>query len=93
MPTSSVPLPALVVGRERHELEDPLDVVVAEAGLEQPLGGRAADEALRARARVDPGRLDADDAPDALAEAAAMPISETISWVASFVTGVWRSSG
>ena len=56
---------ALVVGRERHELEDPLDVAAGEAGLEQPLGRRAAHEPLRARAGVDAERLDADDAPDA----------------------------
>src|SRR2546430_16158844 len=36
--------PALVVRRERDELEDPLDVAVPEAGLEQPVGGRTADE-------------------------------------------------
>jgi hypothetical protein len=54
--------PALVVGRERDELEDPLDVGVVEARLEEPIGGRAADEPLRAGASVDPGRLDADDA-------------------------------
>ena len=35
---------------------------VAEACLEQPLGGGAADEPLRARAGVDAPRLDADDA-------------------------------
>ena len=35
---------------------------VVEAGLEQPLGRAVAHEALRARAGVDPGRLDADDA-------------------------------
>ena len=29
---------ALVVGRERDELEDPVDVDLVEAGLEQPLG-------------------------------------------------------
>ena len=58
---------ALVVGGERDELEDPLDVAVLEARFEQPVGGRAADEALGARAGVDPGRLDADDAPHALA--------------------------
>ena len=79
--------------RERDELEDSLDVVLVEAGLEQPLGRPAADEALRARARVDPGRLDADDAAHARADAAAIPISETISCVASPVTGVRRSSG
>ena len=56
---------ALVVRRERDELEDPLDVAAVEARLEQPVGRRAADEALRAGAGVDPGRLDADDAPDA----------------------------
>ena len=35
---------------------------VAEARLAEPLGRALADEALGARARVDPGRLDADDA-------------------------------
>ena len=59
------PAAALVVRRERDELEDALDVSLAEARLEQPLGGPAADEALRARARVDPGRLDADGAAGA----------------------------
>ena len=34
-----------------------------EAGLEKALGGPVAHEALRARAGVDPGRLDADGAP------------------------------
>ena len=58
---------ALVVRREGDELEDPLDVVAVEARLEQPVRGRAADEALRAGAGVDPGRLDADHATDALA--------------------------
>ena len=60
----------------------------------EPLGRAPAHEPLRARAGVDPGRLDADEPSHAaLAEAAAIPISETISWVASPVTGVRRSSG
>ena len=50
--------------RERDEVEDPLDVLVARLG--QPLGGAPADEPLRARAGVDPGRLDADDPAYAL---------------------------
>src|SRR6266542_2958494 len=53
--------PALVVGGDRDELEDPLDVHVVEARLEQPLRRLSAHEPLRAGARVDPGRLDADD--------------------------------
>ena len=57
---------ALVVRRERHELEDALDVAVGEARLEQPLARRAAHEPLRAGAGVDAGSLDADHAPDAL---------------------------
>ena len=62
---------------------------LVEAGLEQPLGRAAAHEPLRARAGVDPGRLDADDAgARARAEAAAIPISETISCVGRPVTGV-----
>ena len=59
-------LAALVVRRERDELEDAVDVVFAEAGLEQALGRGAADEPLRARARVDAPRLDADDAAHTL---------------------------
>ena len=51
----------LVVRRERDELEDAVDVV-PEARLDEPLRGVVADEALRARAGVDPGRLDPDDA-------------------------------
>src|SRR5205814_6628588 len=46
---------ALVVRRERYELEDALDVASGEARLQQPVGSRAADEALRARTRVDSG--------------------------------------
>ena len=53
--------------RERDELEDALDVAGVEAGVEQPLRRAAADEPLRARARVDPDRLDADDAAHAVA--------------------------
>ena len=64
---------ALVVGRERDELEDTVDVQLLEAGLEQPLGSLAADEALCARAGVDPGCLDADDAAGALGRGAGDP--------------------
>src|SRR5439155_13101187 len=60
------PLAALVVGRERDELEDALDVSVAEPGLEQTLSRRAAHEALRAGAGVDAPGFDADDTPDAV---------------------------
>ena len=56
---------ALVVRRERNELEDPLDVRSAKPGLEQPVGRRATDEPLRAGAGVDAEGLDADDPPDA----------------------------
>ena len=79
--------------RDRDELEDALDVVPVEARLEQALGRAAADEPLRARARVDADRLDADDAAHAVRDAAAMPISVTISCVESPVTGVVRSYG
>ena len=48
--------------RDGHEIEDPLDLVAVVAGVRQPLGSSSANEALRARAGVDPGRLDADDA-------------------------------
>ena len=58
---------ALVVRREWDELENPLDVARFESGLEQALGRAAPYEALRARAGVDAERLDADDAPDAVA--------------------------
>jgi len=53
----------LVVGCERDELEDPLDVRVVEPGLEQAVGGGSAYEPLCAGARHDPPRLDADHAP------------------------------
>ena len=56
---------ALVVRRERDELEDPLDVLALEAGLEQALARAPAHETLRARAGVDPGRFDADEASHA----------------------------
>ena len=52
--------PALVVGRERDEREDALDVAVGEPGLEQPVGRGAAHEPLCARARHHPGGFDAD---------------------------------
>ena len=55
--------PALVVGGERDELQDPLDVELVEARLAEPLGRVLAHEPLRARAGVDPGRLDPDDPP------------------------------
>ena len=85
---------ALVVRRERYELEDAVDVRLVETGLEEALAGLAADEALCAGAGVDPGRLDADDAPARrVRDAAAMPISYTISWVAHAVTGVSRWIG
>ena len=53
---------ALVVGGERDELEDALDVSHLETGLGEPVGSLGADEALRAGARVDSGGLDSDDA-------------------------------
>ena len=51
--------------RDRDELEDPFDVGLFEARLEQALRRLAAHEPLRTRAGVDPGRLDADDATHA----------------------------
>ncbi len=54
--------PALVVRRERDELEDALDVATGEAGFEQPVGGGSAHEPLRTRAGIDAPGLDADDA-------------------------------
>ncbi len=50
------------MGRERDELEDPLDITRLEPRLQQPLGRRATDEALGAGTGVDACRLDADDA-------------------------------
>src|SRR5439155_17736259 len=58
------PDPALVVGCERHELQDPVDVPLLEARLQQPAGGAVAHEPLRTRARVQPVSLDADRMPD-----------------------------
>ena len=53
-------LAALIVRRERDEIEDPVDVLVACLG--QTLGSPAANQPLRTRAGVDPRRLDPDDA-------------------------------
>ena len=55
------PAPALVVCRDRNELEDPLDLVPVVAGVAEALGCPPPDEVLRARTGVDPRRLDADD--------------------------------
>ena len=67
-------------GRARGSARRP----VVEARLGRRSEARPAHQPLRARAGVDPGRLDADDAPRrAAVAAAAMPISETISCVAS----------
>ena len=87
------PAATLVVGGERDELEDPLDVRVLEAGLAEPFGRLVADKALCARAGVDAGGLDADDPPRAARDAAARPTSVTSSCVRSPVTGVVRSIG
>ena len=57
------PAAALVVGRDRDELEDLLDVGGLVACLRQPFGRPSGDEALRARAGVDADRLDADHPP------------------------------
>src|SRR5437868_4513016 len=51
---------------ERDELENALDVELAEACLAEPLRRALADEPLSARARVDPGRLHADEPARAL---------------------------
>src|SRR4051812_364473 len=59
-------LAALVVRRQREGVEEAVAAAGGEAGVYEPVGGGAADEALRARARVDSPRLDADDAADAL---------------------------
>jgi hypothetical protein len=58
------PASTLVVGCQRDELENPLDVALPEACLEQPIGRLLANESLGAGARVDPIRLDADHATD-----------------------------
>jgi hypothetical protein len=54
------------VGRERHELEDPLDVELVEPGLPKALRRALAHEALGARAGVDPVRLHPDEPAGAL---------------------------
>ncbi len=52
---------ALVVRRNRDEVEDLLDIAGLEPSLEQSLVRAVSDETLRAGAGVDPVRLDADD--------------------------------
>ena len=56
---------ALVVGRDRHGLEHPLDLVVGEALLDEPLARRVGDQLLGARAGGHALRLDADEPPHA----------------------------
>ncbi|CAA9498491.1 MAG: hypothetical protein AVDCRST_MAG30-1774 [uncultured Solirubrobacteraceae bacterium] len=56
---------ALVVRRDGHRVEDPLDVPVREPVLEQPLARGARDEALRARAGGHALGGDADEPPGA----------------------------
>src|SRR5439155_12744203 len=56
--------PALIVRRDRDELEDAFDVELLEPGLSKPVGGAGADEALRAGTCVDPGSLHADETMD-----------------------------
>ena len=53
--------PALVVRRDGNVLEDALDLVLAEAVVEQPLARAAHDELLRARAGGQALRGDADE--------------------------------
>ena len=66
VPIKQRSLATLVVGGERNELQDPVDVAIAEPGFEQALGRSAPDEALGARAGVDAPRLDSDHAPNAI---------------------------
>ena len=87
------PPAALVVGRERNELEDPLDVARVEASFVEAVGRPIAHEPLRAWAGVDPGGHDSDRAAVRPGEAAARPISVTSSCVRRPVAGVRRSSG
>ena len=54
---------ALVVCRQRNELEDPLDLPTLESGLLQALARALADEPLCAGAGVDSRGFDADDSP------------------------------
>ena len=65
VPTSSVPRPrwlCVAIGTSSRIRSTSSAV----AGLLEPLGGPSADEVLRARAGVDPRRLDPDHAPRAL---------------------------
>ena len=79
--------------RERDELEDAVDVDLAEPRLEQPLGGPAADEPCAHGQALIPVASTPTAGARAASEAAAIPISETISCVGIPVTGVSRCSG
>ena len=59
------PEAALIVGRHRDRFEDPHDLVLGEAVLEQPLVRARLHERLRARARGHALGLDADQPPRA----------------------------
>ena len=54
---------ALIVGRDRDELENLLDRRRVEPGVGEPFCRAPGDEPLRAGTGVDPGRLDADHPP------------------------------
>ena len=93
---------ALVVGRDGDELEDPVDLVLAVAGLEQALARAPADEPLRAYVLsaawiASALNSSADRLPTsrrvAPSLAAAKPTSDAISCVGSPVTGVVRAYG
>ena len=59
---------ALVVRRDRHALDDPLDLLLGEPVGGQPLARARGDQLLRARARRHARRRHADDAPRAVLE-------------------------
>ena len=84
---------ALVVGRDRHGLEDALDLVVGEALVQQPLARAPGDQLLRARAGGHALRLHADEASHSALGSTAVPISVYSSCVRMPVTGVSLYSG
>ena len=84
---------ALVVGGDRHELEDPRDLLGGEAVLAQGLVRLAGEQPLRAGAGVHPLGGDPDDPPAGAGVGRGDPDDPYISWVGMPVTGVRFSTG
>ena len=87
------PQTALVVGRERHELEDPLDVALVEAGLERRSDARPRTSPCAHGHALIPGASTPTTRRVPRSVAAAIPISVISSCVGSPVTAFFARAG